>query len=128
MKVSVKVNVSVASIMAKRGLGRSNRVRKFIASEVKRLSDPYVPMQSGRLKNGAYISPDGSTLTYRGPYAHYHWVGEVMGGRAPKHYTGRAIQHHGAPMRGKQWTERMMADRSPELIESVANYTGGKGK
>lgn len=126
MNVSVKINIPAAAIMAKRGLGRSNRARKFIASEVKRLSDPYVPMQSGHLKNSAQVAADGSSITYRGPYAHYHWVGEAMAGRAPRHYTGRPMKYHGAPMRGRKWTEVMLASRSGDLTASVARYVGGK--
>lgn len=128
MKVSVKVNIPTEKILAKRGLGKSNQARKFIASEVKRLSDPYVPMQSAFLKNSAHISSDGSNLIYRGPYAHYHWLGELMAGRAPKHYTGRGMNYHGAPMRGRQWTVRMLADGSHVLTASVAKKIGGKPK
>lgn len=128
MKVSVKVNVPTAAILAKRGLGKSNRARKFIASEVKRLSDSYVPMQSGYLKNSASVAPDGSSLTYKGPYAHYHWIGELMAGRAPKHYTGRPMKYHGAPRRGRKWTEVMLASRSRDLTASVAKFVGGKAK
>lgn len=128
MNVSIKVNIPTAAIMAKRGLGRSNRARKFIASEVKRLSDPYVPMQSGRLKNAVQIAADGSSLIYTGPYAHYHWIGQVMAGRAPKHYTGRGMRYHGAPMRGKQWTVRMLASHSRDLETSVAHFVGGEAK
>lgn len=128
MKVSVKVNIPTEKILAKRGLGKSNQARRFIASEVKRLSDQYVPMQSGYLKNNARIASDGSSLTYQGPYAHYHWIGELMVGSAPKHYTGRGMDYHGEPMRGKQWTVRMLADRSHDLTASVSKKVGGKPK
>lgn len=128
MKVSVKVNVPTEKILTKRGLGKSNQARRFIASEVKRLSDPFVPMQSGYLKNNARIASDGSSLTYSGPYAHYHWTGELMVGPAPKHYTGRPMKYNGAPMRGRKWTEVMLASRSNELTASVAHYVGGKPK
>lgn len=139
MKVKVRANIPTAAIMAKRGLGRSKRARRFIASEVKRLADPYVPMQTGALKNGAQIGSDGSTLIYPGPYAHYLYEGIVYGpniptadggffSRAPKHPTGRALHYHGAPMRGSKWIDRMMAACSRDLQRSVAIYVGGKTK
>lgn len=62
---------------------KSKETQQFIANEVARLSDPYVPMQSGNLKNHRIIANDGSTITYPGPYAHYHWAGEIYGPNIP---------------------------------------------
>lgn len=70
-------------------------------------------------------------LIYPGPYAHYQYKGEVMAGRAPKHYTGRPIQYtegNKSPMRGKEWDKRMMADRGNEVIDDLAKFVGGKRK
>lgn len=120
------VNVDSDRILRERGLGSSVEAVRFLASEVKRLSDPYVPMQSGTLKNTAQITDD--SVLYNAPYAHYQYHGAVMAGRAPKHYTGDAIDYHGAPMRGPEWDKRMMADRGDELRESFARHIGGKAK
>ena len=51
-----------------------------------------------------------------------------MAGRAPKHYTGKPLTYHGAPMRGREWDKRMLADRRDDLVQSVAGYVGGKPK
>lgn len=122
MSVTVKVNINTAKIMRKRGLGGDNGAQKFLASEVKRLCDPYTPMQQGALKNSGTIAGNGSKIVYPGPYAHYQYYGQVMGGRAPKHYTGDKLNYHGAPMRGAQWDKRMMADKSGELTKSLEAY------
>lgn len=114
--------------MRGRGLGGDNRAQVFLASEVKRLSDPYVPMQQGILKNTAIVAADGSTLTYAQPYAHYQYYGEAMAGRAPKHYTGKALTYSGGGLRGPQWDKRMIIDRGDDLAESIAQYVGGKAK
>lgn len=127
MKVKVSVNFNTAEILKKRGLGASNEARKYLASEVKRLSDHYVPMQQGTLKNTATIAADGSEIVYTQPYAHYQYYGKVMAGRAPKHYTGEDLTYHGAPMRGARWTERMLADKSDELTASVENFIAQRG-
>ena len=135
----MKININIDGILQSRGLGKSKETQKFIANEVARLSDPYVPMQSGDLKNHRIIANDGSTITYPGPYAHYHWVGEIYGpnipigeegfiSRAPKKPTGREMKYNDAPMRGPKWTKRMMADRSDDLVRSVADRVGGKLK
>lgn len=123
MKVTVDINT--AKIMRERGLGGDNRAQLYLASEVKRLSDPYVPMQSGVLKNTAVIAADGSSITYVQPYAHYQYYGKVMAGRAPKQYTGDDLTYSGAPMRGAQWDKRMMADKSKELVSNLEKFIGG---
>lgn len=129
--MKVKTNIQPAAILRARGLGDSARARVFLANEVARFSDPYVPMSStasAHMKNQRIISGDGKEIKYPGPYAHYQYNGEVMAGRAPKHYTGKSLQYHGAPMRGANWDKRMMADRKDDLTQSVAQYVGGKPK
>ena len=138
--MEIKTNIDVEKILTKRGLGKSKAAVKLMAQTVARLSDPYVPMSAGA---GAHmktcvIAGDGSTITYRGPYAKYQFKGVVMVGSVtgspwakkgePKVTTGRALQYHGAPMRGKEWVNRMMADRGEEVVQAVAKKVGGKKK
>lgn len=106
--------------MQARGLGGSDEARLALANEVARLSDPYAPMQQGTLKNTVQVVRDGSAVVYDQPYAHYQYHGEVMAGRAPKHYTGKPIDYHGGPLRGKEWDKRMLADHKDELARAVA--------
>jgi hypothetical protein len=126
--MKIKVDINTAQIMKKRGLGGDHRAQKYLASEVKRLCDPYVPMQQGTLKNTAVVASDGSSVTYVQPYAHYQYYGEAMAGRAPKQYTGKPLDYHGAPMRGPNWDKRMMADKSGELVNNLKNYIGRLGE
>ena len=126
--MKVRVSVNAAEILRQRGLGDSDRARVLLASEVARFSDPYVPMQSGALKQSSQVENGGRKLIYPGPYAHYQYEGEVMAGAAPKQYTGRPLTYQGAPMRGKQWDRRMMADRGDDLTRRFAKLIGGKKK
>ncbi len=131
--MSFKVNIDPAAILSSRGLGGSTAARKHLASTVARLCDPYVPMSAGsgvHMKDQKRINESSGAveLRYSGPYAHYQYKGEVMAGRAPKHYTGKAINYHSAPMRGKEWDKRMMADRGNEVVDDLANFVGGKRK
>lgn len=129
--MNFKVNVNSSAILSSRGLGSSTAARKYLASTVARLCDPYVPMSAGsgaHMKNLTQVAEDGSQLLYLGPYAHYQYVGEVMAGRAPKHYTGRALNYHDSPMRGKEWDKRMMADRGDEVLDGLAQFVGGRRK
>jgi hypothetical protein len=139
--VKIKPNIRPATIMKARGLGESKAAAKLLAETVARLSDPYVPMSAGsgaHMKEGYTIASDGSEIVYRAPYAHFQYVGEVMVGvksgspwaksGEPKKGTGKAISYHGAPMRGKEWDKRMMADRGDEVTKAVADFVGGKAK
>lgn len=119
--MSVKINISKSEILKRLGLDGNAKVQKFLASEVKRLCDPYVPMQQGVLKNNVTIAADGSHIVYTQSYAHYQYYGKVMGGRAPKHYTGDDLNYHGAN-RGPQWDKRMLADKSKDLERRIDAY------
>lgn len=120
--MKIKVDIDSKKILASRGLGNSNKVRKYVASEVARLSDPYVPMQQGMLKNQRTIASDGSYIVYTQPYAHYQYYGKVMAGRAPKKYTGGDLTYNGAPLRGARWTERMLIDKRAEIENNVEKF------
>lgn len=124
MNIEVQIDIDADEILKNRGLGINKEAQKFLASEVERLCQPYVPFQQGTLQNSAKVGDD--EIIYPGPYAHYQYHGEVMAGRAPKHYTGKPIKYHGGPMRGKEWDKRMMADNKDELHKSIAAYIKNK--
>ena len=136
--VTIKLHINPETILRARGMGSSKAAAKHLAETVARLSDPYVPMSSGagaHMKEGYTIAGDGSSITYRGPYAHFQYVGEVMVGTSgspwaksgeKKRYAGRELTYGGAPMRGKKWDKRKMADRGDEVVKDLANFVGGK--
>ena len=120
MKIDAQVNIDADKILKKYGLGQSKEAQKALAEDVERLCQPYVPMSAGsgaHMVNAARVTDE--SIIYPGPCAHYQYVGEVMAGRAPKHYTGQPIDYHGAPMRGKQWDKRMMADKGEEVKKDM---------
>ena len=142
-RAKVTVDIDADKILKHRGLGPSRATQRFLASEVARFCDPYVPFAQGALKNSVVIAEDGSTLTYPGPYAHYQYEGRAMGpnipifqggqlvgffSRGPKRYTGTSLTYHGAPMRGPKWDRRMLADKRDALCKSLAAYVGGDSK
>ena len=129
MKLGYEVNIDTAKILKKYGLGESKEAQRFLAEDVERKCQPYVPMSAGsgaHMVDAARVTDD--SIIYPGPYAHYQYVGEVMAGRAPKHYTGRDIDYHDGPMRGKQWDKRMMADHGKEVEQDFENYLKGRNK
>lgn len=129
MKMDVDANIDTGKILRKYGLGESKEAQRFLAEDVERKCQSYVPMSAGsgaHMVNAARVTDD--SIIYPGPYAHYQYVGEVMAGRAPKHYTGRDIDYHDSPMRGKQWDKRMMADHGKEVEQDFENYLKGRNK
>lgn len=110
--------------------GRYNAAQIYVDSEVLRLSDPYVPFQSGMLKlSGQLGTVIGSGLVvYNAPYAKYQYYGYVMAGRAPKQLTDILITYSGAPKRGKLWFERMKADHKESIITGARRRAGGSSQ
>jgi len=110
--------------------GRYNAAQTYVDSEVLRLSEPYVPFQSGMLKlSGQLGTVIGSGLVvYNAPYAKYQYYGYVMAGRAPKQLTDKLISYHGAPKRGKLWFERMKADHKESIITGARRRAGGSSQ
>lgn len=80
-------------ILLRRSLNKNGKGQRFFTSEVRRLSDPYVPRLTGRLKTDATEAI--STITYNAPYA-----------------RRRYYEHKGDGLRGSHWAERMWADRT----------------
>lgn len=124
MAFTVKLEMDdTQKILLKRHLNENGLAQLFMTSEIKRLSDPYVPMQSGTLKNTAVVEPN--KLTYTQIYSKYHWYGKVMAGN-PRRPTSKNMRYNGAPMRGPKWTLRMWSDRGNEVVQSVARFVGGR--
>ena len=107
--MKVKVTLDPAAVLANRKLGKGGQAQRFMVSEVRRQTDPYVPFLNGPLKNTAVEHED--SVEYVTPYARRQYY-----------------EHKGKGLRGSQWEKRMWADRGQEVMQSVANYIGGKAK
>lgn len=72
--------------------------------EVLRRTDPYVPLDTGMLKNTALLASDigGGELVWSTPYA------------AAQYYNTASSRPYDA-LRGGHWAERMKADHLPQL-------------
>ncbi|WP_270235235.1 minor capsid protein [Lacticaseibacillus suilingensis] len=92
-------------------LADPSELNRYLAYKVREDADPFVPYQSGNLAGDGVSFVETSemtTIVYSAPYAHYVWVGEAMGGSAPRHYTGETLNYfHGMHSQaGADWTER----------------------
>lgn len=138
MKMRAVQHIAAGDMLRKYGLEKNGAVQKMLVVECVLLMDPYVPMSAGagaHMKNLCIIVDDG--VIYPGPYAHYQYIGKVMGPNvqlpngtwfspvAPKHYTGAQLKYHGAPMRGAHWDIRMWEDRKDDILRSILKKIGG---
>lgn len=108
MKVKIQIDPA-DKILLKRKMDPYGKGQRFFTHEVRRLSDPYVPMQTGTLKDTAVEQP--KSIEYVQPYARrQYW------------------ENKGNGLRGKMWDVRMWATRGKEIVRSVAKFVGGIAK
>lgn len=90
-----------------------NKKQKYIDSEVLRLSEPYVPIQTGMLKkSGISGTVIGSgKVEYTAPYGKKQYY--TNAGR------GKEGMNNGGGLRGKFWFERMKADHKKEILKGL---------
>lgn len=133
MGFSVECNVninSVSQILKDHGLDDNGRVVQHLRNTVDRLSDAYIPMDSGTLKNTKYY-PNAYSIKYISPYAHYTYKGELM--LSPtgsswaklgekKHYAGKSLKFRQAPKRGANWDKRLVAERGNDIAQDLQNF------
>lgn len=125
------------------GLEEKGRVQQFVADEVLRLSEPYVPLDKSGLKDSGHTE-GGTDIVWNTPYAHYMWEGIVYedpqlhcagfktenGWRSRKDVekvpTDRKLKYGNGNLRGGHWVERMLQDGGLEEIEKGARREAGK--
>lgn len=106
VRVSIKMDPA-EKIMLKRKLGKNGKAQQFLSSEVRRVSDPYVPLDAGPLKNTAVVRK--TSVEYVQPYARRQWH-----------------ENCGKGLRGKMWVTRAWADKGKQVIKAVAGFAGGR--
>lgn len=94
------------------------------------LINPYVPMDEGVLSQSVDVGVWPEFIRYKGPYAHYQYMGEVYGpnipiyengivvgwwsppGKGTKHPTGKDITYNKEkhPLATKEWDKVAMQD------------------
>lgn len=130
MRTDIKVNINCKKILQSRGLGADKRAAKYLADLVAQKFEKRIPNQQGYLKNHHGVTEQGGStiLEYTADYAHYQYYGQVMAGRAPKHYTGKKLTYNEAPTRGSKWDVRTMQAEGGAIVSAFAKYVGGKPK
>lgn len=125
-------------ILRERGLLPGGTIQKYFTNEVIRISDPYVPFDSGTLKNQILIAPDATYYDYISPYARYHWYGKLMVDPitkkgaffkpgygywsrpgVPKELTNIPLEYKGGKKRGPKWTDKAWEYNQDQVISNL---------
>lgn len=117
---------STSSIMKRLGIQKNGPAETHLRDLVDRYSDPYIPMETGTLKNNKSY-PSNHEIKYVSPHAHYMYKGlKAVGPSRPKGVkrtiSNIALNYSGAPKRGKEWDKRMMNDRKNDVVKSLTNF------
>lgn len=134
-----KVLNPISTIKARIGIEPGGRVRKFFTEKCYKYMNKYVPT-SGADDLRSNVSLTTNSITYKSSYAHYMYIGKVMGPNIPltkkgvaepigwfspkkkeKHYTGADITYHTAGT-GPYWDKRMVSSDMNQVIKEVQNY------
>jgi len=128
LDIKVKMN-NVNKIIKDHGLDDNGSVTRHLRDIVDRLSDPYIPMNSGTLKN-TKTYPNNHSIKYISPYAHYMYKGKkALGATRPKGVkrtiSNQPLKYQGAPKRGAEWDKRMVKDRKRDIEKDLKNFIKG---
>jgi hypothetical protein len=116
MSVTVRFTMApISRVLKKRGLDPGGKVQVFVAWEVARRNDKYIPLRSGTLKNTVAVKRDGTQVIYPAPYAE-------------KQYEETPDTRSYDPHRGGHWHERMMAAERKDIIKGAAKLAGGRSE
>lgn len=120
----------INTILKNHELQEDGKVNKFLRDTVDRLSDPYIPMDSGSLKR-IKTYPSKHEIKYTSPYAKYQYYGKLMLTRGGGSYAGlgegktltnKDLKYQGAPKRGSKWDKRMWQDKGKSICKDVERY------
>lgn len=115
-RVRIKMDPT-QKILLKRSLNKDGGAQKFFTAEMQRVMSPYVPFLGGGLRDSSVIK--GTCIEYNTPYARRQFYENQGNGREGMNKGGRA---------GSQWAQRAWADNGDAVVESVADYVGGRAK
>lgn len=153
-KTEIQCNFNLKECIESLGMEERGAVQQTAANEILRLSDSYVPLAEGELRNSGHVE-DSTDVVWNTPYAHYMWSGIVYidpklkaagfpvfdesgaeeGFLSRKNVTkipsGRPLTYNEGidqgGKRGPQWVLRMLNDGGREKIEAAARKAAKRG-
>lgn len=119
MATNVRVDIDDSQkILLKRYLNKNGKAQVEFTKQVAKYSNNYVPFKTGRLKD-MMVTLESDRIIYSAPYA------------KKQYYTNKGEGKQGASvggLRGKMWDKRMFIDNGDKIVQSIAEFVGGKAK
>ncbi|ACA54530.1 capsid protein [Clostridium botulinum] len=114
MATTVRIQIDkTEKILLKRYLNKNGQAQIKFTQEVAKECNNYVPFLTGRLKDMS-VELKIDKLIYNAPYA------------AKQYYTNKG-GNRGA-LRGKYWDKRMWSDKGDRIVQTIADFVGGRRK
>lgn len=151
IKITASLDMNIGQVLKNHNLEEGGKVQKFVDSEVIRLMDDYTPDRNGILKVSIRLNSviGSGLLTQATPYARYLYYGKLYvdpvylkgafysdeygfwsrpGVKKIPDPNGRELNYSTAKSRlaGKQWFERMKADKKDQILKGAVLIAGGK--
>lgn len=119
MSVNVKIKIDdTQKILLKRFLNNNGEAQMRFSKECAKQMNNYIPFLTGRLKDWN-VTVNKNNVTYNAPYA------------SKQYYTNKGNGKQGmnaGGLRGKHWDKRMWADKGDGIVQTIAEFVGGKAK
>jgi len=116
-KVRIKMD-DTQKILLKRYLNKDGKAQVKFTKEVAKECNNYVPYLSGRLKD-MMIELQTDKIIYNAPYARRQYRTNKGNGKQGTSQGG---------LRGKYWDKRMWLDKGKGIVQTIAEFVGGKAK
>ena len=116
-RVKIKMD-DTGKILLRRHLNKDGQAQEYFTKECAKWMNNYVPFDTGRLKD-MMVELQTSKIIYNAPYA------------KKQYYTNKGNGKNGTSnggLRGKMWDKRMWNDKGNDIIQSVAQFVGGRSR
>ena len=121
MSLSFKVKASGFEDIDQKISALASDQEKWLANEVLKDTDPYVPALTGSLSMRSHV--EGDSVVYPGPYARYLYYGKVMAGPkyGPKYATDKDLVYTKSVHANAQshWFEASKAQNMKKWLRGV---------
>lgn len=116
---TVKIEMNdTQKILLKRHLNKNGEAQVKFTQEVAKECNNYIPFDTGRLKD-MMVELKPSKIIYNAPYAKKQYYTNAGNGKQGNSSGG---------LRGKLWDKRMWQTKGDDIVQSIANFCGGRSR
>ena len=105
-------------ILLRRYLNNNGQAQIKFTKEVAKACNNYVPFKTGRLKD-MMITLQADKIIYNAPYSKRQYYTNKGNGAQGTNLGG---------LRGKYWDKRAWADKGDGIVQTIADFVGGRSR